>query len=95
MLASHRPDAILAPPERLACAVLRAAGAMGLEVPDDLRLAAGVDGREVRAAGITALDLMPEAHAEAGVSLLLERLDGGPAATRLITADLRLRGSSR
>jgi DNA-binding LacI/PurR family transcriptional regulator len=95
LLASERPGAVLAPPERLACAVLRAADRGGLRVPDDLRIAAGVDGRDVRAAGITALDLVPEAHADAGVDLLLERLAGGAPATRLVEAHLRIRGSSR
>jgi DNA-binding LacI/PurR family transcriptional regulator len=95
LLASHRPDAIIAPPERLACAAARAALQLGLRVPDDVRIAACVDGREVRAADITALDLIPEAHAVAGVELLLQRLNGGPPATRHIDSQLRIRGSSR
>jgi hypothetical protein len=39
-------------------------------------------GPEVRAADITALDLLPEAHAKAAIGLLLTRLNGGPPATR-------------
>ncbi len=95
LLSSEVMDAVLAPPGRLACAVLRAAVQRGLGVPDDLRIAAGVDGRDVQAAGITAIDLLPEVHAEAGVDLLLERLAGGPPATRHIRARLRVRGSTR
>jgi DNA-binding LacI/PurR family transcriptional regulator len=95
LLTTHRPDAILTPPERLACAVALAAGKLGLRVPHDLRIAACVDGRDVRAADITALDLIPQAHAEAAVGLLLARLNGEPPATRLIASELRIRGSSR
>jgi DNA-binding LacI/PurR family transcriptional regulator len=95
LLATHRPDAILTPPERLACAVALAAGKLGLRVPHDLRIAACVDGRDVRAADITALDLIPQAHAEAAVGLLLARLHDEPPATRRITSELRIRGSSR
>jgi DNA-binding LacI/PurR family transcriptional regulator len=94
LLERFRPDAILTPPEQLACVVLDAAQQAGLRVPEDLRVAAAVDGADARASGITALDLMPRAQAEAGVELLLERLSGGAPAERLVGAQLRARAST-
>lgn len=95
LLERHRPDAVLAPPEKLACAALHAARGAGLRVPDDVRVAAAVDGRDAQAAGITALDLLPRAHAEAGIELLLERLADGAPAHRHVRADMRIRASTQ
>jgi DNA-binding LacI/PurR family transcriptional regulator len=94
LLERHRPDAVLAPPERLACTGLQTARDAGLRVPEDVRVAAAVDGPDARAAGITALDLLPRAHAEAGVELLLARLGDGAPAERRVRADLRARTST-
>ena len=94
MLGSRRPDAVLAPPEQLACAALEAARGAGLRVPEDVRVAAAVDGREAQADGITALDLMPRVHAQAGIELLLERLAGGTPAVRRVRAELNVRSST-
>jgi DNA-binding LacI/PurR family transcriptional regulator len=94
MLEAHRPDAVLAPPEQLACAVLEAARRAGLRVPQDLRVAAAVDGRDAQADGITALDLLPREHAQAGIELLLERLAGGPPAVRRVRAQLHVRATT-
>ena len=90
-----RPDAVLAPPEKLACAALEAARAAGLRVPGDVRVAAAVDGPAAQAAGITALDLLPRAHAEAGVELLLARLADGAPEHRYVRAHLRVRASTK
>ena len=95
LLDARRPDAVLAPPEQLACAVLEAAQRARRRVPEDLRVAAGVDGRDAQAAGITALDLMPHMHAQAGIELLLERLAGDAPAVRHVRAHLRIRASTR
>jgi DNA-binding LacI/PurR family transcriptional regulator len=86
--------AVLAPTARLAHLVLEAAERRGLRVPEDVRIAAGVDGRELHAAGITALDIGPTAHAEAAVELLFERLAGRPPRERLMRAELRVRRST-
>jgi DNA-binding LacI/PurR family transcriptional regulator len=55
---------------------------------------AEADGRDAQAAGITALDLMPQVHAQAGVELLLERLAGAAPAVRNVRGHLRVRGST-
>ena len=94
MLEPGDVDAVLAPPERLALAASVAAERLGFAVPQDVRIAAAVDGGDVRAAGITALDLRPRAHAEAAVDLLLDRLAGSPACDRQLRAQLRARGST-
>jgi DNA-binding LacI/PurR family transcriptional regulator len=94
LLEAHGPDAVLAPPEQLACAALEAARRAGRRVPEDLRVAAAVDGRDAQAAGITALDLMPQVHAQAGVELLLERLAGGAPSVRNVRGHLRVRSST-
>lgn len=94
LLEARRPDAVLAPPEQLACAVLEAARHTRRRVPEDLRVAAGVDGRDAQAAGITALDLMPHLHAHSGIELLLERLAGGAPAVRHVRGHLRARTST-
>ena len=94
MLEARRPDAVLAPPEQLACAVVEAARRAGLRVPQDLRVAAAVDGRDAQADGITALDLLPHEHAQAGIELLLERLAGGTPAVRRVRAHMHVRSST-
>jgi hypothetical protein len=55
---------------------------------------AEADGRDAQAAGITALDLMPQVHAQAGVELLLERLAGGAPSVRNVRGHLRVRSST-
>ena len=94
MLEARRLDAVLAPPEQLACAVLEAARRAGLRVPEELRVAAAVDGRDAQADGITALDLLPHEHAQAGIELLLERLAGGSPAVRRVRPQLHVRSST-
>ena len=95
LLERSRPDAIVALAERHTNGVLRAATERGLRIPDDLRVAAAVDGHQARDADVTAIDLRPHAQGEAAIGLVLERLAGERREQPLITAaELRLRGST-
>jgi DNA-binding LacI/PurR family transcriptional regulator len=98
LLASrHPPDAVFAVAARFVRGVMRAARETGTRVPEDLLVAAGVDGVPAREAEppVTALDLHPERQAEAAVEMLLSRLNGGhPQAPRYIGATLRVRPST-
>jgi DNA-binding LacI/PurR family transcriptional regulator len=92
------PDAIFAVAERFVRGVLRAARACGTRVPEELLLAAGVDGIQAREGDppVTALELHPERQAEAAIEMLLARLDGAaePAPT-YVQATLHVRASTR
>ncbi len=72
------PDAIYAPLDRLALGALLAAGARGLQVPDDLMIAAGSDSPGTRASDppITALQLDPRRVGQIAAELLIERIEG-------------------
>jgi DNA-binding LacI/PurR family transcriptional regulator len=96
LLDHARPDAIVSLAERFTNGVMRAAGERGLRIPDDFRLAAAVDSHQARDAGVTAIDLRPQAQGEAAVGLLLDRLAGARRDAPLITpAALRVRGSTQ
>ena len=91
------PDAILGLPIAFATTVLRVAEARGVRVPDDLLVAACVDGREAIAAqpGITAVDISPDLQARAAVDMLLSLVDGGsPAAPEVVEPRLCVRAST-
>lgn len=95
LLDRDRPDAIVTLSERYTNGVLRAATERGLRIPEDLRLAAGVDSHQARDADVTAIDLRPHAQGEAAIALLLERLAGERRDAPLITAaELHRRGST-
>jgi DNA-binding LacI/PurR family transcriptional regulator len=98
LLAGPRPpDAVFAVAARFVRGVLRAAKASGRQVPQDLLIAAGVDGAQTREGDppVTALDLHPERQAEAAVEILLARLNGEPVQVpRYIPATLRVRAST-
>lgn len=92
-----RPDAVFAPPDRFAVGALRAARERGLEVPRDLRIAAGVDSHLLVTSEppLTALDLCPADVGDAAVELLIARIRGEAAErTRIVDAKLRERASS-
>ncbi len=74
------PDAMFVVAERFIRGVLRAARESGKRVPDELLLAAGVDGVYAWEGDppVTALELHPERMAEAAVTMLLARLDAEP-----------------
>jgi DNA-binding LacI/PurR family transcriptional regulator len=90
-------DAIFTPMDRFAAGVLRAARERGLDVPGELRIAAGVDSSQARLADppITAIDLKPADTGRAAVEMLLARIAGRPVeAPRIMPAELRVRGST-
>jgi DNA-binding LacI/PurR family transcriptional regulator len=92
-----RPDAVFAPPDRFAAGILRAARERGLRVPEDLRIAAGVDSHLMLTADppITALDLQPRLVGDAAVDLLIARIRGDDVTRqRTVGAALRARAST-
>lgn len=95
---SDRPDAVVAVGERYALGALRAANELGLRVPDDLLLVAGVDthaGSEI-VPSITALDLHPDRQGMLAVAMLSARLAGEPVdAPQVVRGDLIVRQSSQ
>lgn len=96
-LLDEEPDAVFAPPQWLATAVLRGAAARGLRVPDDLLVATGVDSALARTSepSMTAIDLRPREIASRAVPALLNRIDGGvPDARHRTDADVRVRRST-
>lgn len=91
------PDAVFVVAERFIRGVLRAARESGKHVPDELLLAAGVDGVYAWEGDppVTALELHPERMAEAAVTMLLARLDGDPAEPQAhVPATLHIRAST-
>src|SRR5262249_43261938 len=97
LTAKTPPDAIFAVAERFVRGVLRAASACGTQVPGELLLAGGVAGAEAGEGDppATALELHPGRQAEAGVELLLARLNGDEApAPTYIPATLHVRAST-
>jgi DNA-binding LacI/PurR family transcriptional regulator len=92
------PDAIFAVSEGYAIGALRAARALGLRIPEDLLLAAGVDSHQASVSDppITALDLHPAEHAAAAVDLLVARLGGDHSVrARSVPGTLCVRASTR
>jgi DNA-binding LacI/PurR family transcriptional regulator len=79
------PDAVFAVPFGAPQGVLDAAAGMGVRVPDDLLVAAGIDSQTLQVSNppVTALDLRPIEMARAAVDLLARRVAGeyqaGPA----------------
>lgn len=95
---SDPPDAILALADHYALGALRAATDLGLRVPDDLLIAAGVDSRasaEIQPS-ITALELHPELSATTAVAMLTQRLAGQKVqAPQTIRGELIVRRSTQ
>jgi DNA-binding LacI/PurR family transcriptional regulator len=95
---TDRPDALVAVGERYASGTLRAAAELGLRVPDDLLIVAGVDSHATGelTPGITALDLHPERQAVLAISMLANRLAGQPVdAPQVVRGDLIVRESTQ
>lgn len=91
------PDAIFASAERFSTGVMRAARERGLRIPEDLMVAAGIDGREARESvpTVTAIDVNPGSQGKAAVELLIARIEGDDIAAPLITpSELHLREST-
>jgi len=79
---ADRPTAVTCYNDLVALGVYRALTELGLRVPDDVSVV-GFDGIEVGALGrigLTTVAQPRERLAEAGIRLLLERIDGDPAA---------------
>ncbi|MGH3358917.1 MAG: LacI family DNA-binding transcriptional regulator [Nocardioidaceae bacterium] len=96
-LLDRQPDAIYAPPQWLATAVLRVASQRGIRVPEDLLVATGVDSALARTSEppVTAIDLRPREIAARAVAALLDRIDGKPPrADHRTGAELRVRHST-
>jgi len=77
MLDAPEPvDAIFASTQPFASGVMRAADERSLAIPDDLLVAAGIDGREMSVATpqITAIDVRPGAQGAAAAELLIARI---------------------
>lgn len=93
---ADRPDAIYALTEAYGPAALGAASRLGLEVPDDVMIACGVDSSQALSAEVplTAIALAPEQQGRAAVDLLLERIDGRAAGPVVIEPELVIRDSS-
>lgn len=77
------PDAILVAPDGIAAAVAAAVATKGVEVGQDVLLAACVDGIGVWSSTppITAIDLRPRAHGRACADLLWQVLEDGDSST--------------
>lgn len=76
-----RPDAVYAALDRYALAVLLAASSLGLSVPGELLLGAGIDSDVIRSASppVTAVELHPDQVGSAAVDLLLKRIESAQA----------------
>lgn len=94
-----RPDAVFAPLDRLALATLQAAQAHGLNVPDDLLIAAATDSEAARWAhpSLTVIHLYPERVGRSAAELLIELVEGREPAERevIVPTELIVRESSR
>lgn len=92
----RRPDALFAGDDTLAAGALRAAESLGLSVPRDLALAGFDDSDLARALGLTTVRQPLEESGRAATELLVQRMNGQPAAVREITLRLELirRGST-
>lgn len=92
--ASARPDAIL---DLAYPAAIRAAQAMGIDVPGDLLIATYVDSSELGNSlpAITSMDLRPEVIGAQSVAGLLAALQGEQAPTVVVAGELRVRSSTR
>jgi DNA-binding LacI/PurR family transcriptional regulator len=91
------PDGIFAAPEWFATAAVRTARALGLGVPEQLRVAAGSDGDRAYDCDppVTALDLHPAEVATAAVELLVARVEGHEVMhPRIVHASLNVRAST-
>lgn len=92
----RRPTAILAMSDRLALGALRAAGRLGLQVPEDLSIVGFDDIPQAREAG-TGLTTIRQPSREKGRLAARLLLDGGTAGggTILLPTELVCRGSTR
>jgi DNA-binding LacI/PurR family transcriptional regulator len=93
-----RPDALVAVADRYSLGALRAAAELGVRVPEDLLIVAGVDSHasgEIQP-GITALELHPERQAALAVALLAARLAGEEVeAPQVVRGELIIRRSTQ
>lgn len=92
------PDAIIIGAERFVPGAMRAISESDRVVPDDLLVAAAVDGNYAREStpALTAVDLQPERQATSAVELLRARLDGSATSgPRTIQGILNIRESSQ
>jgi DNA-binding LacI/PurR family transcriptional regulator len=92
-----RPDAIVGMYEGFGGNIIAAAHALGLSVPDDVRVAEDVDSISTQTAplGITAVDHQVDEIATACVELLLARINGDEERTsRTVPVELRTRAST-
>lgn len=93
-----RPDGLVIGAERFVAGAMHAIAEAGLGVPDDVLVAAAVDGNHARSSTppLTAVDLQPEQKAAAAATLLWRRLDGdAPQDQQTVPGILRVRDSTR
>lgn len=91
------PDALFAVPYGSAVGVVGALGECEIPVPGKVRVAAGVDGPTMTSSNpsITAVDLAPQAVADAAMRCLVDLLEGGPGIGPILTsATLVVRAST-
>ncbi|HVC25556.1 MAG TPA: LacI family DNA-binding transcriptional regulator [Acidimicrobiales bacterium] len=91
------PDALVIAAERFVPGAMESLADRGVRVPDDLLVAACVDGNHARGAStpLTAFDLRPELQARAAVELLLARIGGmAPEGPTVVPGVLRVRAST-
>jgi DNA-binding LacI/PurR family transcriptional regulator len=92
---SDPPDGIL---DIAPASTLQACHAQGVRVPDDVLIAALLDGPEARGARppITALDMNPTAVGQSGIELLVDLVENrSPDAPIIVPAPLHVRASSQ
>jgi DNA-binding LacI/PurR family transcriptional regulator len=83
--------------ERFVAGAMHAIADAGLDVPDDMLVAAAVDGNHARSSTppLTAIDLQPEQKAAVAATLLWRRLDGeAPQGQQTVPGFLRVREST-
>ncbi|OEV26921.1 hypothetical protein AN219_23990 [Streptomyces nanshensis] len=92
----RRPAALFAGDDTLAAGALRAAQALGLDVPGELAVAGFDDSELAQAMGLTTVRQPLEESGHAATELLLQRMGGEPAAVREVKLRLELvrRGST-
>lgn len=86
----RRPDALFAGDDTLAAGALRAAQALGLDVPADVAVAGFDDSELAQAMDLTTVRQPLEESGRAATELLLQRMNGESAAVREVTLRLEL-----
>ena len=90
-----RPDAIIGMLEDFGRGIVLAARDLGLEVPGDLLVAQDIDDAVASAGGITALDLNVQTQLHIALAMLISEEPPPVQETRLVTATLVPRESTR